>query len=197
MNRCALEVGDDLVGGLSLSYAKMRRHACMVECCVGRATPQNALLCRTGYYIRLANDFLPVHFMSWQICEDTNRDVSPGTGWASGSKSHSFCPSSPAAVIFSKPASKQFLQLPHRRHMLPEPGFLWHLCSLEMDAFDHQKYTEHQYPGALFFQPLANFHLSSQVSSVVGNAHSMKKHIFYMMFFNVTRSGAAMQEGRT
>ena len=77
MNRCTLEVGDDLVGGLCLSYAKIRmwRHACMAERCVGRAIPQHAPLYRTGYYIRLANDFLSLHFVPWKICKDTNTET--------------------------------------------------------------------------------------------------------------------------
>jgi len=77
MNRCTLEVGDDLVGGLCSSYAKIRmwRHACMVEHCVGRGIPQHAPLYRTGCYIRLANDFLSLHFISWTIYKDTNTEM--------------------------------------------------------------------------------------------------------------------------
>lgn len=77
MNRCTLEVGDDLVGGLCLSSAKirMRRHACLVEFCVGRGIPQHAPLCRTGCYIRFANDFLCLHFIPWQICKDPNTET--------------------------------------------------------------------------------------------------------------------------
>lgn len=77
MNRCTLEVGDDLVGGLCLIYAKMmmRRHACMVEHCVGGGIAQHAPLYRTGYYIRFVNYFLSLHFVPWKICKDTNTET--------------------------------------------------------------------------------------------------------------------------
>lgn len=81
----------------------------MVECYVGRATPQHATLCRTGYYIRLVNDFLSVHFVAWRIYEDMKRDISPQTGCPSVLYLILFVQFPFWALVFSKPARQQFL----------------------------------------------------------------------------------------
>lgn len=116
----------------------------MVECYVGRATPQHATLCRTGYYIRLVNDFLSVHFVAWRIYEDMKRDISPQTGCPSVLYLILFVQFPFWALVFSKPARQQFLQFPHRHHILAKPVSLWHLCLLGVMGVSSQgKYTEH------------------------------------------------------
>lgn len=85
----------------------------MVKCYVGRAVPQYAILCRTGYYIRLVNDFLSVHLVAWWIYEDTKRVILPKTGCPSALDLILSIQFSFWAVVFSKPVSQQFLWFPH------------------------------------------------------------------------------------
>lgn len=129
-----------------MSYAKirMRRHACMVERCVGRGIPQHAPLYRTGYYIRLATDFLSLHFVPWKICNNTNTEIfhqKQGALWVPN-----LILSVPVSLLSSHlfKASKQAVPLAPTQASFVPNQVLWHLCSLEvMDASGCGKYTEH------------------------------------------------------